>query len=68
MDIIETIDAVFDDLLPEIMKAHGDKKSLERLLSKTKHTILCISAANPMNTCYIMEGIQPTEYLQIAKN
>ena len=67
MDVIETIDAIFDDLLPAILKVKDNKHALEALMMQTKRSIICASAANPLNTCYIMQNLTPIEYIQCTE-
>ena len=60
MDVIETLDAIFEQLLPDIIKCHGDTTKIQELLESTKYSVMCISACNPMNTEYILDALTPS--------
>ena len=62
MDIIETINAIFEDILPKILECSNDTSELKKLLSSVKRSVLCAAVCNPMNTTYIIDTTTPIEY------
>jgi hypothetical protein len=41
MDIIESIDGLFDNLYQNILKSNGDNKRIEEYIKDAQHNILC---------------------------
>jgi hypothetical protein len=63
MDMIKTIDAIFEKMYDDvciILQKNDD--TIYNVLMNTKKSILCASAANPMNINSISESLTPKTY------
>lgn len=65
MDIIESIDAIFDDILPRLIEHKTDVAEFKKILMDAKLSVIRISASNPLNTEYILGSITPVTYPSI---
>ena len=61
MDIIDTIDTLFQELLPQIIKCNGDTVQITNILNSAKTALIYISACNPINTSYLINAISAKE-------
>lgn len=62
MDIIESIDVIFNDILHRLTEHKTDAVELKRILMDAKLSVMRISASNPLNTEYILGTITPVTY------
>jgi hypothetical protein len=64
MDTIETLNSMFDNVLPKLIDCKGDATKMTSIMQDFKWSILCASASNPLNTEYIIDNIIPVEYIK----
>ena len=64
MDIIETIDAIFENTLHHLIenKSAQDVATFTRIIMEAKRSVMLASASNPLNTEYILASITPYDY------
>jgi hypothetical protein len=68
MDMIETIDAIFEGVLLKIIECANDATQLENVLNSVKRSVICAAASNPINTTYILNITTPKEYICNTEN
>lgn len=63
MDVLDTVDALFEGLLPRIIECYFDQDKLKAVLEHTRRAVLGIIACHSLDTTYILGTIQPKDYL-----
>lgn len=49
MDMIESIDSIFQNLYINIIKSNGDSKLIDKYIKDTQYTVLCYTIATSNN-------------------
>jgi len=65
MDVIETVNALFEDIYKEYIIRLGSNsdEELYKILMKKRRAVLCIIATNPINTENILYALTPKDYV-----
>jgi hypothetical protein len=61
MDVIDTIDVLFEELTSEILGSRDCPEKLRDILKRTKRTMQYISVCNPKNAMYVLQSITPID-------
>jgi len=60
--MIETVYDIFENLEKGITENLDDIDSIRKLILTARKAVICVTAANPLNTTYIMQTITPINY------